>query len=201
MTNKNREALAQLYDRMDTGRIEAQIASGRLTSAALNVAKQELQCRKQETSITEPPTTPPKLSPKLIVVAMLVQAVIVIAATILLHAENTLLVVTAEAAVLAGLTAKAFPKLGKILGTILMVLPFGVIAVAWYQGILAWGAHGSGMGYVVNIVIYGFLAIGSAISWIIGHSMLEAARFTGTWEEFFRWLEEKRKDMLKRDKR
>lgn len=199
MSKKNQAALIALYKKMPTVEIQRRIAQGQLVPAALEAAEAELLHRLSQSDSEQkiPDEAEFSLSTTLALFILLIQLPIAYA----YYFSPELLPITVIIALtsIAAICGKLFPRLGKILGWLLVVSPLGFTAWLWSKGDLAmkYGDYKPLETFFayVGLFIFSIIALG------IGGAFIQGATHKGKWSHFFKELGNKRTEILEKSRK
>ena len=94
----------------------------------------------------------------------------------------------------AGLIGKALPKLGLVVGWILMATPAWLGGLMWYTGALKWRT--GDFAPLGSIIAYVALFVVSMTAMGLGGAMIGGALHKGSWTEFGAEQEARRREAL-----
>jgi hypothetical protein len=179
MPKTKEQSLKDLYRKMESFEIRHRLKDGELTPLAREAAQNEL-ARRQAPTVQE---NSEPLGNKVMLQVGLTMAVGAIVFGLLAHwllpEPLFWLVVFSVVPGIAMFIGKAFPRLGLVIGGLLLTTPLWLAVSLWHSGDLKW--HGGDYHPNGTMLSYVVLIVGSVAG--IGVWMIRGALHEGSWED------------------
>ncbi|MFG6414272.1 hypothetical protein ACG02S_10205 [Roseateles sp. DC23W] len=193
---KKRRSLEALYRAMPTSELKRRLRAGGLAAPARQAAEAELQRRSSPgASDVEPMPSSGDDGGR----AGIVRAVVgVVAAGALawfvVSPEMAMFVPVLVLPWLLAPAAKAFPRLGLVIGSLLVLLPLALLAWAWMGGHLAW--RSGDYRPLGTLLAWGVLIFAFLVCWSLASMLIWGARHRGSWRGMHRRLQKMREEQV-----
>lgn len=193
---RKRRSLAALYRAMPSSELKRRLRVGGLAAPAQQAAEAELQRRSSPGAAdSEPPPSPDDDGGQ----AALIRAAVGVVVT---GAVAWFVVSPAMAAFVPVLVlpwllapaAKAVPRLGLVLGSLLAVLPLALLTWAWMGGHLAW--RSGDYKPLGTLLAWGVLIFTCVVCWSLASMLIWGARHRGSWRGMHRRLQKMREEQV-----